>query len=263
MKNLYVLPLLFILIMAAVSGCSKEYSASGIPAKTTPKEDSFNLVINFAPMVDTLLLNFDSTYTNYWDEDYKVSAFKFYVSNFDLINTDSGRAYHLDTAKYFLVDAADSTTWTVKLLATPFTYDRISFLIGIDSAHNINNSKKDAFDPAKGMFWSASAGYIMAKFQGASESGTAFDYQIGGFTGPDNVLRKPTLLFPYGQFLTVSATAGSQSIININADAGAWFYNPRQIKIETTPTCTLPGPLAHSISENYSNMFSVDTIMAR
>ena len=263
MKNHLILPILCLLVIAASSSCSKEYSASGF-TKTITKEDSFNLVINFTPIVDTVRLRFDSVYRNFWNEKYKISAFKFYVSNFDLINSDSGRTYHLDTGKCFLVNAADSTTWSVKLLATPFTYNRISFLIGIDSAHNLNAKQTGALDPANGMFWGGSAGYIMAKLEGnAEKSGTAFTYQIGGFSGADNVLRKPTLLFPYGQFLTISATPGSQSVLNINANANAWFFNPRQVKIETTPSCTAPGLLAHSISENYSNMFSVDTVMSR
>jgi len=265
MKNLLILPVLCILLIAAVSSCSKEYSASGTAHTITPKEDSFNLSINFIPMVDTLKLNFDSTYHNYWKEEYKVSAFKFYVSSFDLINTDSGRVYHLDTAKCFLVDAADSTTWAVKLLAPVFVYNRISFLIGLDSARNVSGVKTGALDPANGMYWSQSAGYIMAKLEGSSPvaPGNTIQYNIGGFSGINNVLRKPTLLFPFGNFLQVSATPGSKSIINISANTNAWFFNPHQIKIETNPSCTTAGPMAKDISENYSKMFSVDTVMSK
>jgi len=260
MKNQLILPFLLILIISAFSNCSKEYSASGFTS-VNPKEDSFNLTINFTPMVDTSRMRFDSAYRNFWREEYKVTAFKFYVSNFDLINSDSGRTYHMDTAKYFLIDAADSTTWSVKLLAKPFVYNRVSFLIGIDSAHNVNNSKKDAFDPAKGMYWSSGAGYIMAKLQGKATGGNSFDYQIGGFTGPENVLRKPTLLFPFRQFLVISSTPGSKSILNVDANINAWFFNPHQVKISATPACTTPGLMAKEISENYSNMFNVTAVI--
>jgi len=50
-------------------------------------------------------------------------------------------------------------------------------------------------------------------------------------------------------------------VININANVNSWFYNPHQIKIATNPTCTSPGLMAKDISENYSNMFSVDTVI--
>jgi len=264
MKKQFVLPVLFILLIAAFSSCSKEYSASGF-SKTTPLEDSFNLTINFTPIVDSLKLKFDSVYRNYWKEEYKITAFKFYVSKFNLTNTDSNRTYHVDTSKYFLVDAADSTTWAVKLLASPFTYNRISFLIGIDSAHNVNNNHTGALDPAKGMFWTASTGYIMAKLEGSSplssQPNKKIEYSIGGFSGDNNVLRTPTLLFPFGQDLQITTTAGSKSIININADVNDWFYNPHQIKIATTPACTSPGLMAKDISENYSKMFNVTAVI--
>ncbi len=264
MKNQFKIFLYFIILAAAFAGCSKEYSASGIAKSTTPLEDSFNLTINFIPMVDTLKLSFDSTYRNFWKEEYKVSAFKFYVSKFDLINTDSGRTYHIDTAKCFLVDAADSTTWAVKLLAPAFTYNRISFLIGLDSARNMSGKQTGAMDPKKGMFISKTEGYTMAKLEGSSPMSSQSNqivYSISGFTGDNSVLRKPTLLFPFGNYLQVSSSAGSKNIININANTNAWFFNPHQIKISTVPSCTSPGLMAKDISENYSKMFSVDTVI--
>ncbi|MEP6749521.1 MAG: MbnP family protein [Bacteroidota bacterium] len=262
MKKQILLPVLSLLIIMVMAGsCTKEYSASGIlPA---PPEDSFDLTVNFRPMVDTLKLHFDTTYKNFWKESYTVSAFKFYVSKFDLINSDSGRLYHLNVDKYYLVDAADSTTWAVKLLAPAFIYNRISFLIGVDSLRNVSGKRTGALDSLKGMFWSSTSGYIMAKLEGKSSLSSQPDhkiaYQIGGFSGDNNVLRKPTFLFPFGQYLQI--TAGKRSAINIDADVNAWFYNPHQIKIENTPSCTAPGLMARDISENYSNMFSVTAVI--
>ncbi|MEO5681928.1 MAG: MbnP family protein [Chitinophagaceae bacterium] len=265
MKKQLVLPVLLILLTAIFAGsCSKEYSASGF-TKVTPEEDSFNLAINFIPMADTLKLRLDSACRNFWNEEYTVSAFKFYVSKVDLINTDSNRTYHVNSDKYFLVDAADSTTWTVKLLASPFTYNRISFLIGIDSARNISGTQTGALDPAKGMFWTLSSGYVMAKLEGksalSSQPNNKIEYHIGGFSGENSVLRKPTLLFPFGQYLQITTTPGRKSFINVKADVNAWFSNPHQVKIKNTPACTSPGLMAKDISENYSKMFSVTGVI--
>lgn len=250
---------LFISLIAIISSCSKEYSVNG---GYKPPADSFNLSINFTPVVDTIKLSFDSSYYNFWKEPFKVTYFKFYVSNFDLINTDSNRIYHVNPDKYFLVDAADSTSWFVKLAAVPFRYNRISFLIGVDSIKNVSGAQTGALDPAKGMFWTWNSGYIMAKLEGNSPVSSLingkFEYHIGGFSGPDNSLRKPTLLFPYGQFSEI--LVGSKSTININANVQAWFYNPHDLKIKETPSCTTPGTLAKDISENYSKMFTVTAI---
>jgi hypothetical protein len=256
-KPILLLLSLIVVITAFVSSCKKEYSASG--TLKPPVEDSFNLTVNFTPMVDTLKLHFDSTYRNFWKESYSISSFKFYTSKFDLINTDSNRTYHLNTNKYFLIDAADSTTWTVHLLATPFTYNRISFLIGIDSLRNVSGLDTGSLDPKKGMYISATGGFIMAELEGKSASGKSLSYEISGFSGDYNVLRTPTLLFPYNNFLQI--TPGRKSVINIEADANAWFSNPHQIKIDDIPTCTTPGLQAKDISENYSKMFTVDTVI--
>lgn len=264
MKKQLVLPVLCgLLIAVTCTRCSKEYSASGF-TKTTPKEDSFNLTVNFTPMVDTLKLHFDSVYHNFWKEPYKVSAFKFYVCKFDLINTDSNRVYHVNADKYYLVDAADSTSWAVKLLATPFVYNRISFLIGVDSTTTVNGTHTGALDSLKGMFWNRTDGYVLAKLEGSSPlstQGGRIAYDIGGFRGDNNALRKPTLLFPFGQYLQITTIPGSKSIINVNANANAWFFNPHQINIASTPSCTSPGLMAKAISENYSKMFSVSAVI--
>lgn len=243
--------------LAAVlaSSCAKEYSASGIPP--TPK-DSFNLTLNFIPMADTVPVKRDSVYRNFWKESYSVSGFKFYISNIDLINTDSNRTYHVNAGKYYLVDAMDSVNRVVKLLAQPFLYNRISFLIGVDSAKTVTGPRTGSLDSLKGMFWNRTDGYVLAKLEGKSPVSPqgSFSYEVGGFTGTYNALRKPVLLFPFGKYLRIDST-GRKTSLDITADAGAWFYNPHQVKLQTAPVCSGPGSMAKDLSENYSTMFSV------
>jgi hypothetical protein len=261
-KPPFMQAIIFLLFIAFSGACSKEYSASGYKPPTNP-QDSFNLTINFKPVVDSVPLSFDSAYTNFWKEPYTVSLFKFYVSKFDLINTDSNRVYHVNVDKYFLIDAADSNTWSVHLLATPFTYNRISFLIGVDSIRNVSGAQTGALDPINGMFWTWNSGYVMAKLEGnsplSSLANNKIEYHIGGFMGPDNVLIKPTLLFPFGKYSIVQA--GKKNAINVNADVNAWFFNPHQLKIKNNPACTTPGALAKDHAENYSKMFVVTSIV--
>ncbi|MBC7903841.1 MAG: hypothetical protein H7Y27_10475 [Gemmatimonadaceae bacterium] len=251
-------PLLIITLTALTVGCSKEFSGTGKPVKP----DEYNLALDFKPSVDSLRLKLDSVYTNIWGENYSVSAFKFYISKIDLINTDSNKIYSINAENYFLVDAADSTTWTVKLKSAPFRYNKVAFIVGVDSLRNVSGAQTGDLDPAKGMFWTWNSGYIMAKLEGKSSSSTAannkFEYHIGGFSGPDNVLRKTVLLFPFGEYSEV--LPGSSSVITIKANVNAWFYNPHDLKIEDKPVVTTPGPEAKAVSENYSKMFTVTEI---
>jgi hypothetical protein len=134
-------------------------------------------------------------------------------------------------------------------------------MVGVDSARNVSGAQTGALDPANGMFWTWNTGYIMAKLEGnapTSPSGT-FEYRIGGFKEPDNVIKKPTLLFPFGQTLDLKPERTSE--ITVSANINSWFYNPHDIKFNQTPVCTSPGSLAKQIAENYSKMFTVDSVI--
>jgi hypothetical protein len=259
MKKLsYAFGITVISLLCAAGSYSKENSGSG----SAKPVDSFNLVIYFKPVADTALLHYDSTCTNYWKEKYSVSNFKYYISHIHLINTDSNVAKQINDEKYFLVDAIDSLHCLVKLSVAPFRYNRISFTIGIDSAHNVSGAQTGALDPLNGMFWTWNSGYVMAKLEGRSSASSLvnnkMEYHIGGFAGATSVLRQPSLLFPFGKYLEISV--GSKAKMTITANTNAWFYNPHELKIASTPSCTTPGQMAWSIAENYSKMFTVTAI---
>ena len=254
MKQLRLSWLLTGIVMLSIS-CKKEYS---LEDAAKPAKD-YNFTILFKPVVDTVSLKFDSSYLNRYNELYKVSAFKFYVSNIALVNTDSNISYKLKKEEYYLVDFSDSVSTVLKLKAVPFKYNRISLTIGVDSIHNVSGAQTGALDPAKGMFWTWNSGYIMAKLEGTSpqsnQTGNKIEYHIGGFKGPENAVRTVTLLYPFAMELNVSDSTVSNMIITANSNA--WFYNPHEIKISNNPVCTTPGVMAKNISENYTKMFTV------
>jgi len=53
------------------------------------------------------------------------------------------------------------------------------------------------------MFWTWNSGYIMAKLEGtspvSSQPNNKFEYHIGGFREPVNVVSKVRVAFPLGQ----------------------------------------------------------------
>ena len=86
-----------------------------------------------------------------------------------------------------------------------------------------------------------------------------FEYHVGGFSGADNVLQKPVLLFPFGETLDLKSERNSEIIVTANISN--WFYNPHDVKLSENPVCMTPGPLARQISENYSKMFTVISVI--
>lgn len=238
------------------SSCKKEYSAEDVPIP--PEVKDHNLVLKFRAMVyDTVPLAYGDTYRNKFNESFTVSAFKFYVHGIEMINTDSGRVFRTSKDKYWLVDFADSNTTNIKLTIMPFQYNRLSFTVGVDSARNVSGAQTGALDPAKGMFWTWNTGYIMAKLEGSSGYGN-FEYHIGGFRENESVLKKPTLLFPFGEAIDLKPEKSSELVVTCNISS--WFYNPHDIRFRDNRICTTPGTLAVQIAENYSKMFTVVSV---
>ena len=248
-----------LLIVSGLISCQKELHFDAVPEK------DHNLVLKFKPVVqyDSNDLVFGQSYTNYFNQQFTVKTFKFYIHGIELINTDSGKVFQLSNDKYFLLDLSDSVKSTLQIAVLPYTYNRISFTIGVDSTHNVSGAQTDALDPANGMFWTWTTGYIMAKLEGTSPASTApgnvFEYHIGGFKEPDNVIKKVTLLFPFAS--NVDLEPGKTTEMTIAADAYDWFYNPHDIRFNTNPVITTPGPLAKQVAENYSKMFTVTEIV--
>lgn len=246
-----------LILIAGLASCQKELHFDKVPEK------DHNLILKFKPIVqyDSNALAFGTAYKNFFNETFTPTAFKFYIHNIELINTDSNKVFQLSTDKYFLIDFSDSAKAKINIAVLPYTYNRIAFTIGVDSARNVSGAQVDALDPANGMFWTWSTGYIMAKLEGNAPvaQGGKFEYHIGGFSGADNVLKKVTLLFPFAQ--NVDLEPGKTTEMGITADAYDWFYNPHDIRLNANPVITTPGPLAKQVAENYSKMFTVVDII--
>jgi hypothetical protein len=248
-----------LLLVTAIISCQKELNFDKGPQK------DHNLVLKFKPVVrfDSVPLVLGQEYKNFFNESFTPTAFKFYIHGIELHNTDSNRKYSVPGDQYFLVDFADSVSTEIKIPVLSFAYDRIAFTIGIDSARNVGGAQTGALDPAKGMFWNWTTGYIFAKLEGTSpastESGNKFEFHIGGFSGADNAIRKVTLPLPFAQ--DIDLLPGKTTTLEITADAFDWMYNPHDIRLNRNPIITTPGLLATQVAENYTKMFTVDTVI--
>jgi hypothetical protein len=160
---------------------------------------------------DPLTLN-TRTYTSPAGEPFTVSNFRYYLSNFKLQRAD-GSEYAVPNS-YFLVRelrAGDPWTDTGKhfvLDSLPVgTYTGLSFLIGVDEAHNTAGAQAGALSPANYMFWSWSQGYIFLQMEGTSpasgDTGThLLAYHVGDFQRPNN-LREVAPPLPAGTAIRV------------------------------------------------------------
>lgn len=239
-----------LLLFVVSFSCQKEIS------KEVPAQGSVD--IHFSPMVGNLPMDFTTVYQNSAAEDYTIKTFRFYIHKIELLAAGGQTAAPVDN-NHYLIDAQQPGSQSVRINASENAYSSIAFTIGVDSILNVSGAQDGSLDPAKGMFWTWSTGYIMAKFEGTSlvstQPGNRFEYHIGGFKGADNVVRRIQIPFPAGAVLQVKE--GKTATINIKADANKWFDGNSLIKISEHPVVMTPGVLSQAVAENYYRMFTV------
>lgn len=197
-------------------------------------------------------------YINPFGETYSINKFKYYISNVAM-QTSSG--YISEKESCYLINQVDSASLSFSFPLPAGTYNSLSFLLGVDSLHNVSGAQTDALDPVNDMFWTWNSGYVMAKMEGASSASSfnnVFEFHIGGFAGVNNVLKNIKLkLVPQPLLITENKT----SEIIIECDANTWWQKPNDIKISAHPNISSPGLLAKKVSDNYIKMFKVKEII--
>jgi hypothetical protein len=255
--------IIFSIAMLSVvfTSCKKDPEDEVTPSPTTPVATTGSLKLEFEHMVDTNSLTLNTVdYVNANNDTFKVTKFKYYISNIKLTKSD-GTTF-TPTESYYLVDEATASSKMITIANVPNgTYNSISFMIGVDSTRNVSGSQTGALDPANGMFWSWSSGYIMAKLEGSSNqsgaSSKALTFHIGGFSGANSVLRTVTPSFN-GSTANVSSTVTPE--VHYKCDLSKFFKGTSTTNFATTHTVHMPGSSAKAIADNYASMFSVEHI---
>ncbi len=192
-------------------------------------------------------------------EELRIKTFNYYISN--IILTDSKGNQFVEEESYHLILANDTTTLHFSVKDIPEgDYEKIQFLIGVDSVRNFSGAQTGALDTKYGMIWSWSTGYIMAKLEGSSPQSSSPDqsvsYHIAGYKGLYSVLQKVELVFPKSLHLGQD----HQGALFLNANIARWFDGPNFPGFDKLPNVGIEGINAYKISQNYQNMFGVDSV---
>lgn len=250
--------LIFFSVISIFIACKKE------PIEFTPPDTALgNVSIEFEHTVGTSPLTLNSvTYTNANGDNYTVSKFAYYVSAIKLTRAD-GQNFDIPV-NYYLIDAANSSSHKITINnIPPGEYTGVSYILGVDSTRNVSGAQTGALDPANGMFWSWSSGYIFLKMEGNSPQSTAsgnqLRFHIGGFRDANNTnaIRKINPSFD-GKKLVVKE--GETSGIHITCDINKMFASPNIINFASMNTVHMPGMNALKVADNYVNMFTVSDI---
>lgn len=175
----------------------------------------------------------------------KISAFRFYVSDIQLLYTDNST---IKIKKSHLVDFEIPSTQKINLVPdSKKVVKSVIFSIGVDSLANVSGALSGDLDPAKGMYWAWQSGYINMKIEGKSSSCNTrknqFQFHIGGYLKPNNALRTVTL-FPQ-----------RNDSISISADLAAFFAD---VSLSEINGIMIPGKRAMQLADSSVKMFSVE-----
>ncbi len=196
------------------------------------------------------------TYTNDHGDTFTVSKFNYYISNVKMANTNS--SVYTENESYHLLQHDNNSTMSFDLATVPYgNYNQLTFMLGVDSTHNVSGAQGGALDPLNGMFWTWNTGYIMLKFEGNSPQSTGpgglVQIHCGGFTGANSVVRTITLTLPN----TITVGKNATPHVHIDADVLKMLKSPNQINFATTNLVMTPGVEAKQIADNYAGMFSI------
>lgn len=125
----------------------------------------------------------------------QLNTLRFYLHGVELSN--QGTQVWASGNNHFLVDALKDSSFSVELpLPEHLKYDELSFIVGVDSALQVNGAHSGVLDPMEGMYWTWQSGYIHwkleadAKIRGKRE---VITWHVGGYRQPFNTLRKVTI----------------------------------------------------------------------
>ncbi len=246
--------ILLILVTTSLFSCIKKDDPVPPSASLSSAKLTFENFVGTKPLV----LNTE-WYTNANGDSFKVSTYKYYITNIKLTKADG--SVYTETESYHLINEADASTKFFTMGNIPEgNYTSISFLIGVDSTRNTSGAQTGALDPINGMFWTWNSGYIMAKFEGTSPqstaSGKSIIYHVGGFSGATSVIRATTLSLP----TALVVKAGLTPNIHIYGDVAEWFGFPNVIDFSQKPVLMTLGKDLVNLADNYQDMFKVSHI---
>jgi hypothetical protein len=197
-----------------------------------------------------------TTYTTALGQSFNVKRLKYYISNVKLMKNNA--VVYTMPESYFLVDESKQSSTKLSIPDVPNgSYDRIQFLVGVDSLRNVSGAQSGALTPSD-MFWSWSTGYIFFKMEGESSSapGGNYVYHIAGYKDPNVASRTVDLTFN-GASLVVEGSREAE--IHVFADILKVFNGgPATVDLSTTYNVMTTGANSMKIADNYADMFTFD-----
>lgn len=231
--------------------------------KNTDSTTTGSVALDLTHVMGTAPLAFDGTsYTKSDGQIFKVTKFKYLLSNVQLLRAD-GTAYAAPES-YYLVDVAQTATLHLVVPGVPLAhYTGLRFVVGVDAARNTAGAQTGALDPNNDLYWDWTADYVFLKMEGTSPqapyAAAAAEGGLRFHIGDNGTQRTITLV---GSPLVVAATQALTVHLRVNVlalfdNAGAPSKN-----IDFSKTSDVMGGAgARAVADNYAaGLFTLERV---
>ncbi len=210
----------------------------------TSKSQSLNL-ISFEAYMNDSPLKLDSIYSLTNGEKLNIKTLKFYISEIEYLQDNV--SVEKEEGSFHLVDLEDKKSQYILIKRNnTLAYNKIKFILGIDSITNVSGALGGDLDPTKGMYWAWQSGYINLKLEGvcslSGDKKKEFEFHLGGYNSP----------FLSAQQIILDKK--HEGRINIVLHIDQFF---KQIDLTKQHHIMSPGKEAADLSRKFSSLFSL------
>ncbi|MCC3157144.1 hypothetical protein LJ737_07830 [Hymenobacter sp. 15J16-1T3B] len=227
----------------------------------TPQQETGELEMHVENVVGSSTLAYNTAYTTAAGDDFKVTEFRYYLTNVQLVRADG--SVWAEPESYYLIDQAQADSQHLTIKDVPAgDYTALRITIGVDAPRNTAGAQTGALDPAHQMIWNWTTGYIFLRLNGSSSKapgngGLFFD--IAGFEDPYNNIRTLTLPLPAGT-TALHIKEGASPEMHLKANVLKLFDGPQPVRFAQMSSASGDAPSAQLADNLAAGMFRIDHI---
>ncbi len=222
-----------------------------------------NLSIQFDHYFNNNVFELNKQYVTANQDTVEILEHKYIVSNIVFINSTQGIERSLKNAYYLVKVSLDSHRYQLSIPGSstglpPGNWDKIRFLIGLDSATNFAPEAAPKLFTDEGMFWDWNTGYKFYVMEGRYFSKDLQFPSTGVIAHIGDMHNLVELEFDLSQKGNLLLENGKTSELVLNVHVDQLFVDPNLVNLsDSSFQQAMGGPAAVSYRQNYSNGYWV------
>ena len=170
---------------------------------------------------------------------------KCYISKIECLKDD--QVVYAENNSFHLLDAAIEESLKISI-ACNRPFNKIRFLLGVDSVTSVSGAMGGDLDPSLGMYWTWQSGYINCKIEGTSRlcknPKKTFQFHLGGYA------------YPFKNYRVLNFNTNGSDSQHIMIQMADWF---KACQLQQTDHLMSPSAKAQDMMRIFSDCFKLST----